>query len=103
MKNLILLISTLISLTSFAQGNKKEKDFYEMRIYEYHSSDQQMLIDGFVANALIPYLHSKKIGKIGAFTAMANDTSKVKRIFILIPYKKLANIPVINKSMFADI
>ena len=102
MKYLILFISTIISITGFAQGNKNEKDFYEMRIYEYHSSDQQMVIDGFVANALIPYLHSKKVGKIGAFTARANDTSKVKKIFILIPYKKLADIPHINKSMFTD-
>jgi hypothetical protein len=82
MKYLIFFALTIITGTSFSQENKKDKDFYEMRIYEFHSADQQKLIDGFISTALIPYLHSK--------------------IFVLIPYKKLADIPLINKSMFAD-
>lgn len=102
MKYLIFFVFTIIGLTSNAQGNKKDKDFYEMRIYEYHSTDQQKLIDDFISNALIPYLHSKKINKIGAFTAMSNDTAKTKKIFVLIPYKKLGDIPSINKAMFSD-
>jgi hypothetical protein len=102
MKYLILFALTIIGLNSYAQGNKKDKDFYEMRIYEYHSADQQKRIDDFISKALIPYLHSKKINKIGAFTALANDTAKSKKIFVLIPYKKLADIPTINKSMFSD-
>jgi len=102
MRYLIFFALTIIGLSSNAQGNKKDKDFYEMRVYEYHSADQQKLIDDFISNALIPYLHTKKINKIGAFTAMANDTAKTKKIFVLIPYKNLADIPSINKSMFTD-
>lgn len=102
MKYLILFALTIIGLNSYAQGNKKDKDFYEMRIYEYHSADQQKLVDDFISKALIPYLHSKKINKIGAFVAMANDTAKTKKIFVLIPYKNLSDIPTINKSMFVD-
>lgn len=102
MKYLILFALTIIGLNSYAQGNKKDKDFYEMRIYEYHSADQQKLVDDFISKALIPYLHSKKINKIGSFVAMANDTAKTKKIFVLIPYKNLSDIPTINKSMFVD-
>ena len=102
MKYLILLGFSIITINGFSQVNKKDKNFYEMRVYEYHSADQQKIIDGFISNALIPYLHSKKISKIGAFTAMANDTAKTKKIFVLIPYTKLADIPLINKAMFAD-
>lgn len=102
MKYWILLGFSIITINGFSQGGKKNKNFYEMRIYEYHSADQQKLIDGFISTALIPYLHSKKIGKIGAFTAMANDTAKTKKIVVLIPYTSLSDIPAINKSMFAD-
>jgi hypothetical protein len=102
MRTFILTALISISISSFSQVNKKDKDFYELRIYEYHSLDQQKVIDEFIGNALIPYLHSKKIGKIGVFTALANDTSKVKKTFVLIPYKKIDDIPFINKAMFAD-
>ena len=60
------------------------------------------MIDRFLADAYIPYLHSKGINRIGVFTGRANDTSKVKKLYVLVPYKQLNEIPVINKAMFSD-
>ena len=102
MKYFFLILASIFTLGSQAQNKKQAKDFFEIRIYEYHSTEQQKLIDQFIGDALIPYLHKKGIGKIGTFTAMSNDTAKSKKIYVLIPYKSLNEIPSINKSMFLD-
>ncbi len=102
MKYFFLILASFFAFGSQAQNKKQAKDFFEIRIYEYHSTEQQKLIDQFIGDALIPYLHKKGIGKIGTFTAMSNDTAKSKKIYVLIPYKSLNEIPSINKSMFLD-
>ena len=102
MKYFFLILASFFTLGSQAQNKKQAKDFFEIRIYEYHTTDQQKLIDQFIGDALIPYLHKKGIGKIGTFTAMSNDTAKSKKIYVLIPYKSLNEIPSINKAMFLD-
>lgn len=103
MKNLIFLV--LASLSTFAQAQTKKakgKHFFELKVYEYKSAAQEAVIDAFLADAYLPYLHSKGIERIGVFTGKANDTSKVKRLYVLVPYKNLNEIPVINKAMFTD-
>ncbi len=98
MKKYLFLPILLISV--FALGQKK--NFFELRVYEYRNAKQEALIDQFLGDALIPYMHTKGIGKIGVFTGRANDTSVVKKLYVLIPYKNLNQIPEINKAMFKD-
>jgi len=103
MKNLLFLV--LVSFATFAQAQSKKikgKNFFELKVYEYKTAAQEAVIDEFLSAAYIPYLHSKGINHIGVFTGRANDTSKVKKLYVLVPYKSLNEIPVINKAMFSD-
>lgn len=115
MKYFILFLLSIVSISiqahvlNFVRNKgklvlvkKQPKNFYELKVYEYHTMDQKKLIDQFLSEAMIPYLHKKGIGKIGAFTALDNDTSAIKKMYVLIPYKNLNEIPVINKGLFSD-
>ena len=102
MKYIIIVCLSFLSVSLQAQKNKEVKNFYELKVYEYHSAEQKQMIDEFISEALIPFFHKKGIGKIGAFTLTTNDTASVKKLYVLIPYKSLNQIPTLNKTMFSE-
>jgi hypothetical protein len=103
MKKTFLLALLAFAAIAQAQSSKvKGKNFFELKVYEYKTAAQEAVIDEFLSTAYIPYLHSKGIQRIGVFTGRANDTSKVKKLYVLVPYKSLNEIPSINKAMYAD-
>ena len=63
MRTFILTALISISISSFSQVNKKDKDFYELRIYEYHSLDQQKVIDEFIGNGIEKNINTKLTSK----------------------------------------
>lgn len=102
MKYYFVAIALLSSMFSISQTNVQNKDFFELKVYEYKNSEQEGMIDQFLSQAYLPYLHKKGIGKVGVFTNIANDTATVKKLFVLVPYKSLSDLPIINKAMFVD-
>ena len=104
MKKIILFFLVGISSMAMAQSSKssKDKNFFELKVYEFKTAQQQAVIDQFLSDAYLPYLHRKGIKHVGVFTGIANDTAAVKKLYVLIPYTNLAEIPVINKAMFKD-
>lgn len=103
MKKLITLLLLLSVYGLQAQSSRvKGNHFFELKVYEYKTAAQEALIDGYLSQAFIPFMHSKGIEHIGVFTGRANDTSKVKKLYVLVPYKTLSQIPALNKALFAD-
>ncbi len=103
MKKLITLLLLLSVYVLQAQSSRvKGNHFFELKVYEYKTAAQEALIDGYLSQAFIPFMHSKGIEHIGVFTGRANDTSKVKKLYVLVPYKTLSQIPALNKALFAD-
>jgi hypothetical protein len=102
MKYIFALVGLFFSLFTISQTQIQHKDYFELKVYEYKTSEQERRIDQFLSEAYLPYLHKKGIGKIGVFTNIANDTAAVKKLFILVPHKSISDIPVINKAMFSD-
>ncbi|MEY3922005.1 MAG: hypothetical protein RL634_1766 [Bacteroidota bacterium] len=101
MKSYIFALLALSFTLAFGQ-NKKGKNFYELKVYEYKTLQQEAVIDQFLSDAFIPYLHRKGIKHVGAFTGRANDTSAIKKLYVLIPYKSMDEIPKINTALFSD-
>jgi hypothetical protein len=103
MKKLITLLLLLSVYGLQAQSSRvRGNHFFELKVYEYKTAAQEALIDGYLSEAFIPFMHSKGIEHIGVFTGRANDTSKVKKLYVLVPYKTLSQIPALNKALFAD-
>src|SRR5690349_3738573 len=67
-----------------------KRAYYEIKIYEFTSPDQEKLIDDYLKNAYIPALHRAGINKIGVFKPVEKDTAYYgKRIYVLTPFTSL--------------
>ena len=102
MKKLFFLPLVILCLFSVAQSKKTGKNFFELRVYEYKTEKQQSVIDQYLKDAFKPYMQSKGIHKIGVFSAITNDTAAVKRMYVLIPYKDLNQIPQMHRGLISD-
>lgn len=82
---LILGISSILPESVFGQSPKRF--FYEIKVYHFESAEQEKTIDDFLKDALIPALTRKGVRPVGVFKPVGNDTLKVKRIYVLTPFK----------------
>jgi len=91
----IILCSLCISLAILGllipvEGNYAKNDaYFELKVYHYSNTQQENVLDNFIQNELIPYLHKTGIKNIGVFKAIANDTAIDKKMYIFIPFKSL--------------
>ena len=100
MKRLILAIVLLTSGSVLFAFTPPDKEFYEIRIYQFTTSEQEQTIDKFLEKALLPALHGSQI-KAGIFKPVTNDTAIVKKIYVLIPFKSPAQaIDISDKLLF---
>jgi len=88
MKRFVFAIILLISSSLVFAGKPPAKEYYEIRVYQFTSSQQEQVLDQFLEKAFLPALHQAKI-KAGVYKPIANDTAAVKKIYVLIPYKSL--------------
>lgn len=100
MKSLMLALALFICQLVNA-GAPPAKEYYEIRVYQYSTSTQEQLIDGYLQRALLPALHQSKI-KAGVFKPIANDTASVKKIYVLIPFKSPSQALELGEKMIAD-
>ncbi|RYY58649.1 MAG: NIPSNAP family containing protein [Chitinophagaceae bacterium] len=78
------------------------QEFYELRVYHYKDSAQEGVIDRYLEKALIPALGRKKITRIGVFKALSNDTSAIKTLYLLVPFKSVAGALEIQSALLKD-
>jgi hypothetical protein len=77
------------------------RDILQLKIYQYHSPDQEKLLDEYLGDALIPALHRAEIENVGVFKPIQETDEDKKFIFVLIPYSSLEefdDIPGILKQ-----
>lgn len=94
--SLTMLLISIVSLASISQTKKMLPEYYQIRIYNYSTAEQETVMDNYLKTAYLPALHKKGIKQVGVFKARANDTSAAKRIFVFIPgpaLDKLISLP----------
>jgi hypothetical protein len=79
-----------------------DRQYYEIRIYHLNTIDQENTVDKYLRDALIPVLHKNNIIHIGVFKALANDTSAVRKTYVIIPYKSLEQFIAVNDKIEKD-
>jgi hypothetical protein len=102
MKVIFFLFSFAFSIVLSAQTNFDKFHFFELKVYEYTTTAQEKVIDEFLSQSFLPFLHKNGRSKVGVFSNYGNDTSVVKRVYVLIPHKTLSEIPVLQKEFFLD-
>jgi hypothetical protein len=100
MKYSAILFAIFISMLSIANPPKQE--FYEIRLYQLTSADQESRLDKYLKDALVPALHRSGISKVGVFKQIGNDTASVKKVYVLIPYRSLSDLDAIDARLDKD-
>jgi len=101
MRYTFFLLMLFVTVSGFTQ-RKPAKHFYELKVYEYGTAEQEQWIDQFIGAAFIPFMQKNGVGPIGAFTDRANDTARVKRLYVIVPYTDLRKLPELNKQLMND-
>jgi len=80
------IIAMMAILSLVVNGEKVKRDFYQIKIYHLKNNDQVGQVDKYLKNVYLPTLHRLGIKNIGVFKPIANDTSLVKFIYVIIPF-----------------
>ncbi|MBA2745388.1 MAG: NIPSNAP family protein, partial [Flavisolibacter sp.] len=69
----------------------------------FEKEAQEKVLHEYLENALLPALHRLKIYNIGVFSAITNDTAKLKSLYVLIPFRNWDAIEKLASKLSADL
>lgn len=78
----------------------KDREYYELRKYQFQSGPQTKLLQGYVENALIPALNRLGFSPIGAFTLDLGPETPA--LYLLIPSTKLESLVTTEMQLAKD-
>jgi NIPSNAP len=104
MRKLLLSLVVLIACCSFNRITpaKKSPEIYQLTVYQFKDSVQEKTLDAYLENALLPALHKLKYNQVGAFKSWANDTSVVKKIYVLVAGKSMDELSGMKDKLAKD-
>jgi hypothetical protein len=100
-----LLLSTLVitlSMTAGSTPSPTKQEFFAIRVYQLRTAQQEARVDTFLQQALLPALHRQNITGIGVFKPIGNDTAAIRRIYLFIPLKDLAQFASLPDQLLDD-
>ena len=71
------------------QPLKAGRMFYTLKVYQLKNDTQEIRVNKYLREALLPALHRHGIPQAGVFSAVGNDTAAIRRIYVLIPFNSL--------------
>lgn len=93
----LIAVTIVLSLPASAHSDPKPSaEYYQIRVYHFANAEQEKLLDEYISQAWIPYLHKAGIKNVGVFKALTNDTVTDKRLFVFFSASsldKLAGLP----------
>ncbi len=101
-KNSYLLFIVCLVFVSLSAAGKKQKDFYQIKVYTLKDNAQVLAVDQYLKNAYLPALHRAGINKVGVFKPIANDTAQVKKIFVFIPFSSIKKWQSLQEELDKD-
>jgi hypothetical protein len=97
---LVLTGLFLIATVSFSSATTR--DFFELRIYQFKTTEQQSRTENYLEKALLPALHRAGIKNIGVFKPVETDSTSGKRLYLLIPHRSLDQFSSQTESLLKD-
>ncbi|MDZ7632184.1 MAG: NIPSNAP family protein [Gemmatimonadaceae bacterium] len=76
------------------------RDYLELRAYRLRPGTPHTLLDGYLANALIPALNRKGIRAVGVFTEP--DAPDGPAVWVLIPHRSLDSLQAVTAAINTD-
>ena len=100
---LTLLAICLLLCSVTVLGSKKPKqEMYQLTVYQYTTAQQEATLDSYLKDALLPALHKNGYKNIGVFKSLANDTAKIKTMFVYMPVKNVADQLLLTEKLNKD-
>ena len=99
----LLGVLFVFAMMSPLNTTAKEHDVYQISIYHLKSNAQVARMDQYLENVFLPALHRLKYKDIGVFKPIANDTSAVKFIYVIIPFKSLDDWARLDETLHKDL
>lgn len=101
MKRLFFLFLIFVAHTQNAAAQKR--DYYEIKVYNLNSTEQEKTVEDFLKQAYVPALHRAGIKLVGVFKPIAEDTVRAgKQLFVLIPLRSLDHSIELAKTLEKD-
>lgn len=89
-----------VSLCALQVNAKSKNAWYQVTVYHYKTSSQEVLIDDFLKNALLPQLHKGGIMNVGVFKPLTNDTAADKSIYVLRTFKSIEKLVASSNALW---
>lgn len=99
---LLFVAVMLMQAGNFVYAAGPVRQYYRLSIYHFKDSEQEKKLDQYFSGALLPALHGMKIGSVGVFKALANDTASDKKIYVLVPFNSVGEIQKLNDNLQKD-
>lgn len=94
------LIAIIFSTQLHANLYSKPKgEYYQLTVYHFKTSEQVSITEDYLKTVYLPTLHAMGIKNIGIFTSIDNDTAADKRLYVLVPIKKLEQLAEIASQL----
>lgn len=97
-----LIIVGLLFFLSTNRVAASGKTYYQLTVYHYTTESQEQVLDNYLQQALLPALHRQQIKQVGVFKAISNDTSTVKKLYVLVPFNSLEAITAVPSKLQND-
>jgi len=91
-----VFLALIIGVTASAQ------DYYQLKVYNINSSEQENRVDNYLENAYLPALHKAGVKNVGVFKPIESDEATGEKIFVLIPLKNLNQLDKIDAAILKD-
>jgi hypothetical protein len=99
---LFILLALFSALSAQLFSQSRSPTFFEIKVYHFESDPQEALIDGYLKDAYLPALHKRGIKNVGVFKPVGNDTLQDKRIYVLVPFKSVAQYAELPDQLLRD-
>lgn len=102
MKKLLVSLTLAVTSICWISPAKKTPAIYQLTVYLYKDSVQEKTLDTYLEKALVPALHRLKYSQVGVFKSWANDTSAVKKIYVLVAGKSMDELSGMKDNLAKD-
>jgi hypothetical protein len=86
--------------TAKSSNKKSDRCFYELRVYSFTNAAQQVIVEDYLKNALIPALNRIGSKNVGVFTEL--EVGRQTKLFVLIPYPSIEDFITQDSKLTTD-
>ncbi|OOQ61132.1 NIPSNAP family protein [Mucilaginibacter pedocola] len=92
----------LMAVLPVNQLRAADNSVYQIKVYHYKTVAQKQVIEDYLKDVFVPYIHKSGISKVGVFRTLEADTAD-RRIYVLVPFKSLKQMDQVSDGVLKEI